>query len=401
MNKVQSYVLFVILCSLFMMILSSFLILRNGLLIFDLYLGLILGTLTVFAIADVIYIYSISSDKGFSVMSPYETHTFSENQCILFIPLAYDLLDTDYKVVGLDYKLQDNKLEIVQNCGLCTSHLNLQVDRNSKCKLFFKYKDIAQLNAQGLCIFFNMGKPKIQDLAVQHSVYVSIINACIENKRLTFYFHYYVDIMQDKETLKQFFKCYESNLNRYLLLMEKLFLSFPSDGEDAEKKAWLDTDDGKKVIELLAVFPYKDMLVNDRVNDNRLQLLNQKVNYVLDNINQQESSFVNADYKDCSYLFKAVQDFLFERKKNMYLYDIMFEDYFAEKGPSLDLVSQDLIDEDLLKYIFAIASYHNHCSAVKTNKCIRDLLNQSQFSNLVVQVDNMLDEIFVKELMEV
>ncbi|MGN7619187.1 MAG: hypothetical protein ACTJLM_04990 [Ehrlichia sp.] len=178
---------------------------------------------------------------------------------------------------------------------------------------------------------------------------------------------------------------------RYLRLIEQLFVSFPSDVENNEKDMWLDAGDGMKAVALLTLFSPDEMLCNNNLEP----ALNEQVKYVLSSIEQKiENDTVMSYEQASSCLVDAIKGLFFENKVNTYLYNMMFEDYILKKNTGLtDLMHEDIMSEGLCKYIFAIASYCDHGNAIRTNRSIRALLDEAGHSDLVNQVDSVLDKI--------
>ena len=365
-------------------------------------------------VAHISYLFEHSS--GISIKSGFKENTLNENQYILFFPLNSRVLDkigTDHNIKELNYRLENNELCIVKNCGIFHSQLLTMKLGTGSYKLFSSSDDISKLDTPGLCIFFDLDSDNRSMSVIQHAFHCSINAVFLKKKswvkklfvksvsnmksHFRIFYNLYIDALKDKESLKRFLlincKYKGEHMSRYVALIKKIFMSFPSNEE--EKKAWISTNDGKNAVYLLTTFSCDEMLLKNKLEDN----LNVQVNYVLDCIKQRNGGIVPMnDDRNLNCLFPVLRDLLFEVESRMNLYRIMFKNYFLEKTPDLMCkISEDIMCDDLSKYILAIASY-NYGNVVETNKNIRRLLNDAGCGDVIKQVDTMLDRMLKKKI---
>ncbi|MGN7619186.1 MAG: hypothetical protein ACTJLM_04985 [Ehrlichia sp.] len=188
MNELQYFLFILALLLCFVAALACFIALRNGLLVVDVYYGLALVMLAVIITIGVLDLFECS--KGIPIKSQDKTHTLSEDQLILFIPIPHDMLNLiniESNILELRYESKGNQLHIVQNYGILPSAiLRLKLDgSDQQCRLFVDYKDLAEINTPGLCMFFELSQlENMKKMVKEHAAHISIVSALIEGKKI-------------------------------------------------------------------------------------------------------------------------------------------------------------------------------------------------------------------------
>ncbi|WDM84817.1 hypothetical protein K6025_02810 [Ehrlichia sp. JZT12] len=394
MSKFQVNLLFVVITVCFLATLISFIKFRNGDLVFDAFSCTALLVLLICGIISVIH-YQINSERI----------------CILLIPVINDELNrinVEDSIIELRSdqvgSIIDSSLKLrfcmAQSSGLLFSEGSmLQLDTSRDCKILFNDDDLAHVNTQSLCVLLkNVSDVKklmkeCKDLRIKYP----------EIKDGVLWLHYDASkVVNDEETLKVLLSSFqEDGLTIYDVLIKRLFHFCPGNEKSVDKnvsvtkEAWINTRDGKMSVYFLSIFAPLEVLGRKTVYENEEGDLNEKIEYVLNHIEQNGITTSEFNFTD---LLEFIKEKIFgNRKSEMPLYSMMNRNLLLTKDIKMslnDLICQD-IKSGIYKYILAIACVNDggdNCPFAETNYFIQCLLFLQGYEGLVSQMRNMLND---------
>ncbi|WDM84822.1 hypothetical protein K6025_02835 [Ehrlichia sp. JZT12] len=348
-----------------------------------------------------------------------EKLTVGKEEVGLFIsgstPEVLNAINIKGGIVGLQGYSTGRKglrLEIIQSKNLFLNK-KFDLDVFADYGMFFNTTDIGKVDPPGLCIFVK-NDPAIVKSNIEKAEkeifrcvrYVKIPEMRDGVLSLRYEYTGLVEV-RNKETAKLFLNTkvdFKKNITLYDLLLRDIFKLCPNDkesvlpvsGKNETYNFWINTPNGQMALFLLRNFPLEEVVGRRKVYDeeNGKRNLNQLIGYVQSYI---ESNSKTVDY-DNAYLNQV-----FDRLKNIQceksginLYKNLHSNYYIANGKRINhlvsrMISKDSQDEPY-SYIFAIASYQDNDSCIKTNEFIKKLLRSEGCEHLIEQAELMLKD---------
>ena len=412
MIKLSFYLLFSIIITYFFAVLISFVKFRNGSLVFDVFSCMTLLILLICGIISIIHYQIIS--RGIQDKFPFIEEG---EEFVLLIPVVNDELN-GINIKDNLVKLESDQVESVMDDGikenfgfyvtqssgsLPPKRFRLQLDTSRECKILFNDDDFVHVGTQSLCILvkdISGAKKLAKECKDLHIKYPEVKDGVV-------WLHYDASkVVKDEETLKMLLSSFqEDDFTIYDLFVERLFHFCPGDAESIHqvegkdvsvtKKEWINTPDGKMAVYFLSMFSPFKVLGRRTVHENEKGDLNEKIEYVLNHIEQNSITITEFSFTD---LLECIKEKIFgNQKSEIPLYSIMNRNLFLAKDIKFslsDLIYKD-IESGIYKYILAIACVDDggdHCPFAETNYFIRCLLCLQGYEGLVSQIRNVLND---------
>ena len=311
---------------------------------------------------------------------------------------------------------QDCKFDVVETCGLLPNKkFKLQVNSSLDYKMIFDVSDFSKLQSPGFCIFvqpngntvkikekmeklrdFYIRSPKIENGILYINYGYKKFLESIEDARL---------ILSKRVGIQSDGSVSQNVVTLYDLLLQKVFRSCPSDEEDIypinrdgdpafmssdrRRDFWINQPDGRMALFLLSNFSLYSIAGRGSVclsNARRLDDLNKKIcciqRYIARNGKLQDTSCL-------SDLFEKLRGIICDEEKIAYC--SLHKNYLLNGGRYLSEAICEDLEDDLDRYIYAIASYQDYMGVAQSCNFIKNLLCSSGHENLVDQAKSLLD----------
>ncbi|WDM84816.1 hypothetical protein K6025_02805 [Ehrlichia sp. JZT12] len=392
-----------------LMIFIRFVILRNiwmGILDEMFYLGItVCITLLIVSIIHVVLIYR----NGVPVISQDKLQIESEKdqECLIFIPLYPDELvkiNSDCNIVEFRYLenvWHGKKFFIIQNAGLLPlkKEIITRDDDLLKCQILSSREKLLKINSAGLCLLVN--RSEIEEIMRSHLNfdlnYVEVKNGTVKLK------YSGCRVIKDKESLKSYLLDYQHYLrysvSRYESLLEHFLLDCPDNEESVYpkdkcafenqgKEFWINTPNAQMAIRILRTFNPKEMLEERELI--KKSNLKQKVRHILNYIAQEN---IKENENDVDEILNAVKS-------------ILGYTYFNDNVPLhsdvrvkiRDVICEDLKNNEIYRYIFALASCSEDDKALYTGFGFRVICKSLGYKELMWEVEAIMSNYYNKKI---